>query len=1289
MNFHTHTHDTTTAHILQWNCNGIINKTAELSQYLTDTKNKPDIICLQETFLKPHQIYNLKGYNIIRKDRTITRKGGLATLVKTGINYTLVDQNQTGIESLSLQIKLNNKEVTVINIYQPPETPYEVTSLTTLLDQPNIIAVGDFNAHSPLWGDKKLCKMGEVLEGILHDCDLTVLNTGQGTYQKHQGGLSAIDIAVASKNLSLQTNWEVHANNSMGSDHFPISITIGNQIHSEDNTQQKYNLKRADWDSYKANCRSLFGSSCRDENLKNFYSNITAAIISAANASIPKSKNTPKHKPVPYWNDHCYLAVKNRNKAQKLANNTLQQKDIIEYKRAKAKAQYTIKASQKQYWNEYCDTLNSDTKLSSVWRNSKRMAGNNSQARSLPTLIHNNTKYTTSLEKANILAQSIAHTSSSENYGENFKKHLQETVEVQPQADFFRNLKEVHFKEGLNEPFALHELKSAIRQCRKGSAPGTDQISYDMLKNLPGSSQKILLEFYNNLYCNESVMEEWKQSIVLPSLKKSKPSQDPLSYRPIALTSVMCKLMERLIANRLAWFMEYNNLFNSAQSGFRKRRSTIDHLVRLSDHINKTISNGQYTVATFIDFSNAFDMLWKEGLLKKLNQLGIQGNMYKFINAFLTDRSIRVQVGSTLSDIFKIENGTPQGSVISPLLFLIMINDIPTDEDPETGSSLFADDSAVWRSGPNIKFLIKRVQNLLERITVWCDLWGFKINTSKTVAMLFSKGNTSSKQQSELHLKIQGENIQFVHSTKFLGMVFDSKLNWLQHAKYVANKSKTKINLLRSLTGYSWGANKRTLLRIYRTLIRSTIEYGSEILHTAGQSSLNILNQIHSKCLGIICGSLKSTAIEAKENECGELPLKLNILRKQLRYAVKISVSTNNKSIEILTDSWKNYYGNRPIEKRSFHTIVHTTLENIGKIEGERLFSLPPWQRPTVSINTSLSTIINKQDTNIIIKQYTLQTLEEYNNHIHIYTDGSKSSDHSTGAAYFIPSLQIGTKISLSSHCTVFTAELLAIKKALDYINNNKHSFTSPVAIMSDSLSSLIAIKNFYSNTNPNIVLNITLLLHRITTHITPITLVWVPAHVGIRGNEVADHLAKSAAADADTANTTLHTQPSTSHTTDSLLNSLKINSTSIKVNKTIHNAFREIDAHITQLWQSQYTSSQKGSFYKRLVPKVSTKIKYYSKSRYKDKTISRLRFGRPALNFYLSKYGKRESPLCPHCSKDETVEHFIMQCTQYEILSYIQTHIGNTNCTLVDILTQDTLIECLSEKLKLINRLI
>lgn len=159
---------------------------------------------------------------------------------------------------------------------------------------------------------------------------------------------------------------------------------------------------------------------------------------------------------------------------------------------------------------------------------------------------------------------------------------------------------------------------------------------------------------------------QWKHAIILPVLKTGKDPQKAASYRPISLTSTVSKLMERPVADRLMWYLEKHNLLNNSQSGFRRGRSTVDHIIRLQDEINKHINNKSHVLAVFVDFEKAFDMVWRTGLLIKLKGFGINGRMLQWIANFIGDRTIQVRVGTTLSNIYTVENGTAQGSMISP-----------------------------------------------------------------------------------------------------------------------------------------------------------------------------------------------------------------------------------------------------------------------------------------------------------------------------------------------------------------------------------------------------------------------------------------------------------------------------------------------------------------------------------------------------------------------------------------------------------------------------------------------
>ena len=125
-----------------------------------------------------------------------------------------------------------------------------------------------------------------------------------------------------------------------------------------------------------------------------------------------------------------------------------------------------------------------------------------------------------------------------------------------------------------------------------------------------------------------------------------------------------------MIGNRLSWYMETNNYFNKFQSGFRRGRSCIDHILRLQDDIHKANNSRGYTVGVFLDLEKAFDLVWKDGILFKLQQLGLSGNIYKWISDFLSHRTIQVRIGNTLSNSYTLQNGSPRAALSVLYYFL-------------------------------------------------------------------------------------------------------------------------------------------------------------------------------------------------------------------------------------------------------------------------------------------------------------------------------------------------------------------------------------------------------------------------------------------------------------------------------------------------------------------------------------------------------------------------------------------------------------------------------------------
>ena len=237
--------------------------------------------------------------------------------------------------------------------------------------------------------------------------------------------------------------------------------------------------------------------------------------------------------------------------------------------------------------------------------------------------------------------------------------------------------------EEYNNPFNLDGLKDAISKSHD-TAAGPDEIHYQMLKHLPLKSLQALLDIFNNMWETGKFPESWELATIIPIPKPGKDHTEPTNYRLIALTSCLCKTLERKINVRLVWYLEINNLISPVQSGFRSERSTNDNLVRLETFIRDAFVKKEHVVAVFFDLEKAYDTTWKYGIIRDLHELGVKGRLANVLESFLAERSFQVRVGSTLSDTFRLSQGVPQGSILSTTLFNIKINSIMNCLDPKT-----------------------------------------------------------------------------------------------------------------------------------------------------------------------------------------------------------------------------------------------------------------------------------------------------------------------------------------------------------------------------------------------------------------------------------------------------------------------------------------------------------------------------------------------------------------------------------------------------------------------------
>ena len=361
--------------------------------------------------------------------------------------------------------------------------------------------------------------------------------------------------------------------------------------------------------------------------------------------------------------------------------------------------------------------LNTSSNIKTLWLMIWKIAGKK-QSTPLKHLSVTNHKITGKKAIADLLAETFSKNSSSQFNTEFYK--IKPTLEKKRISFSSTNSKEY-------KPFTLTELVDSIKKSNH-SAVSPDEIQNEFLKQLPDESVKCLLKLYN-IWVNGTVPETWRQSIIAPIPKSGKDTSNPQNYRPIALTSCLCKTLEQMINSRLAWYLETNGLITNMQTGFRKRRGTIDHLVRLETFIRK-----QHLTAVFFDLKKAYDTTWKYGIMWDLYDLGLRGRLPMFIKNFLFERTFRIRVGSTFSNSQQQEEGVLQDSILSVTLFSIKINNIVKCLTPSID---YVDNFVICYIATHMNIVERQLQLNLNKINKWARENGLKFFKSKTKCMHF------------------------------------------------------------------------------------------------------------------------------------------------------------------------------------------------------------------------------------------------------------------------------------------------------------------------------------------------------------------------------------------------------------------------------------------------------------------------------------------------------------------------------------------------------------------------
>ena len=317
------------------------------------------------------------------------------------------------------------------------------------------------------------------------------------------------------------------------------------------------------------------------------------------------------------------------------------------------------------------------------------------------------------------------------------------------------------------------------------------------------------------------------------------------NYRPVCSLSPFSKIIEKVVNNRMVDFLEIFNIFSKTQFGFRKNMGTETALLYYIENLQKALNDKKYSISIFMDLSKAFDVIDHKILGSKLEHYGFRGKFLEFLLNFIKDREYFVHANGSNSNTKVVNIGVPQGSTLGPLLFLIYINDMINCSDIFFLSQ-FADDSTVTYSSSNLNNTISKIENEFRHILNWLSANKLIINLTKTNLMLF----TNRPRPFSISISANGQLIEEVEKTKFLGVILDNKLKWNAHIDYITRKISKSVSILK-MVKYTFPGD--ILKTLYYTLIYPYYTYCNIIWCSAANLHLEPLVKLQKKAIRIIC----------------------------------------------------------------------------------------------------------------------------------------------------------------------------------------------------------------------------------------------------------------------------------------------------------------------------------------------------------------------------------------------------------------------------------------------------
>ena len=1125
----------TNLNVFSWNHNTMGSKDALMHIEGSVHGHNPNVCCYQESRLTKEKLakLELEGFFVFgnpaasTEPKTMEDRGLVTAVSKSLITEPTPKSAKIkfgmGVECYSINIKTKDGPITIHNIYVHQEA--DPKALNIKLPKGKHLLVGDFNARHIQWEPITRTAItnarGSKLFSLIEEsANLVLCNSPHGPTTTEN---TTLTLSIVSAELAVSTDWRV-LEDCVANPHLATMTTIWvNTNLPLPPFKPRPQYDKANWPllnqvtTPSMTTESFLPDS--DCSLETMYTDLASSVHSAIEKSVPFTKKHDRVPPCEQW----WFGEKSK-KAKQLLRKAVQANRLklpgsrAKLRQTRVEALQTFYQEKHEKWNDICQSLNLSTSLGSHWKRLRWLYNGGSPPQ--PALM----EYSKAKEMADEAMYSFSERSHPKNLRITTRLVLEELYKEQNEKIESAKNK---FSSVCSSPFTIRELCKVLFPY-KSSTPGEDGITYKILANLGDGHRNNFLQLVNKSFKLIRSPVNWKTVPIIPVPKKEKGE-----YRPIALLSCMGKVMEQMILNRLKHIVGplHPNLMGCTQGkGTTDAIATFANIVsdvkhRRSGPATKPL-NAAYAI--FIDYMKAFELANSSVILSILcEEKGVVGNLLGWLQDFLSDRSGYTTILGQKSDVMPLHQGTPQGSVLSPFLFNILMDklirtiysQLPVSARSKVTILSYADDIVLVCNNFAAKDLLGLALRTLEYASTFL---GLQVNISKTKAMAW---NHSQKFPS-FQFQIYNGPIEWVRKFKYLGVTFDDTLSFTEHIEDVVSRVNSRINLLKHLAGCPYGATQKTLLSYYKTCIRPILEYGSIIICIACPTAINRLEAIQNTALKIALRLPRQarTQLILAESGCTSIEDRCKYLSATAFSKIKYPGSNHpylQEGKEMHMDT--EMLGKKPLHDSDIPLdMVLTKLSHqigLAPLQSTPVtFPNPLLQTTLQKVSVDLSTLempkklISLEDKIILRKEIETHISTTYTEHLEVYVDGSVDPITGRASAAFTslePNFEAGVRIT--DHVCSTQAELAAIHLTLEELLTTNISF-SKIVIHCDSQAAIKTLQRSspdpFDQMSTRIVESLSKLMSVAGFHLT---IHWIPSHIGISGNEKADQICEKA----------------------------------------------------------------------------------------------------------------------------------------------------------------------------------